>query len=338
MTTKALVPAPKAPPPDDPFYYGWRPVKRVAADGMITFDQIPLTLDDVLHPQCGDVMPHYDAHQRDLVYLDQVARDRLRTDPTALVLFDVLHDLDVPRLRPVSPDLSVITGLTDPGREWSFFDVARERMRPVLLIEVVSPRYRENDVTTKVGYYHRARIPWYVIVDRDDEAGPVSLTGYHYARGGYQPMAPDVQGRLWVDPLGLWLGARENRVICFTADGAEVGNYSQLSEELGLTKEQRDRFERLAAKEARRAEREARKAVRESAAAEQARLTAAAAEQARLEAERLAAQARKEKAQAERKAKREAARATKAEERLRQLQAELDRLRRQRPPAGGPPS
>src|SRR5262245_32431575 len=40
--------------PPDPFYYGWRMRRHVAADGTETLEQIPLTLEDVLHPQEGD--------------------------------------------------------------------------------------------------------------------------------------------------------------------------------------------------------------------------------------------------------------------------------------------
>ena len=37
--------------------YGWRYVQRTAADGTVQIDQVPLTLEDVLHPREGDVIP-----------------------------------------------------------------------------------------------------------------------------------------------------------------------------------------------------------------------------------------------------------------------------------------
>ena len=39
------------PPPDNPWYYGWRDVIRTLPDGTRRPEQIPLTLEDALHPQ-----------------------------------------------------------------------------------------------------------------------------------------------------------------------------------------------------------------------------------------------------------------------------------------------
>ncbi len=42
------------PGDDDPFRYGWRDILRSRADGTTFWDQIPLTLEDVLFPEMGD--------------------------------------------------------------------------------------------------------------------------------------------------------------------------------------------------------------------------------------------------------------------------------------------
>jgi len=49
-------PTPSPPPPtpprdNDPFRYGWRFMHRVGPDGREDLEQVPLTLEDVLHPQ-----------------------------------------------------------------------------------------------------------------------------------------------------------------------------------------------------------------------------------------------------------------------------------------------
>lgn len=50
MTTPAPTLASHPTAPADPYHYGWRYVRHEAPDGMVTFDQVPLTLEDVLYP------------------------------------------------------------------------------------------------------------------------------------------------------------------------------------------------------------------------------------------------------------------------------------------------
>src|SRR5258708_3626900 len=45
---------PEAP---DPFRFGWRYLRKKRADGREVSVQVPLTLDDVLHPREGDHIP-----------------------------------------------------------------------------------------------------------------------------------------------------------------------------------------------------------------------------------------------------------------------------------------
>jgi hypothetical protein len=45
---------PLKPPELDPYRYGWRYVRVVAPDGTQRFDQVPLTLEDVLFPEEED--------------------------------------------------------------------------------------------------------------------------------------------------------------------------------------------------------------------------------------------------------------------------------------------
>src|SRR5207244_4266943 len=103
---------------------------------------------------------------------------------------------------------------------WGIFSVAAEGARPVLVIEIVSvdahdPGVRNNDVVAKVREYYQAGVPLYVIVDQERENGPRRLIGYRRGKRRYVKLPLDDQGRLWLEPLGLWLGLRENRVVCF---------------------------------------------------------------------------------------------------------------------------
>jgi colicin import membrane protein len=239
MSQVIVSPPPKRQPDDADFVrYGWRYVPRTLPDGKIEYDQVPLTLEDVLHPQYGDVMPHNSAHDEDRLYLFDVAKKQVAGDPTALVLCDVLVIWDVPDLRPHSPDLSLIFGVRRPGQPRKSFDVVAEGTRPRMLMEVVSPNYRKNDLVIKVEHYHQARVPFYIIVDREQEEGPVKLIGYQYAPQQYEKMPLDAQGRLWLEPLRVWLGARGNRVVCYDGTtGQELGDYTKVSQELTAAQE-----------------------------------------------------------------------------------------------------
>jgi hypothetical protein len=290
----------------DPYRYGWRYVRRTAPDGAETFDQVPLTPEDVLHPQEEDFIVNDSAHNNDRAYLHTVLDARRPRWPSAVVLEDVRVDLDIPSVRPLGPDVSVFFHVRDPERRWGTFEVAAEGVRPVLLVEITSPETRSNDVGLKVDYFHRAGAALYVIVDRPRPDGPVKLTGYRYTPQQYEPLAPDSEGRLPLGPLGLLLGARGNRVVLYdAATGEELGDYAAVAE-------QRDRAEQSREVEA------------------QARRAAEARAQEEAQARRAAEARAQEEAQARRT----------AEAQLGELQARVRELERrlQGPPGSAPAS
>ena len=61
---------PDAPAADlDPFRYGWRYVPTKLPDGTVELEQVPLTLEDLLHPEPEDVKPVRTRHEMDCAYL-----------------------------------------------------------------------------------------------------------------------------------------------------------------------------------------------------------------------------------------------------------------------------
>ena len=153
-----------------PFRYGWRLVPRPTPDNPHHLEQVPLTLEDVLHPEVGDFIVHSDRHAIDRMYLTAVLRTRLEESGAAIVLSDVRIAWDVPDLRPHGPDVMVIPGIVE-RQDWSTFDVAVEGARPAMIIEITSPETRENDLEIKVDHYARAGVPQYVIVDNQSRRG-----------------------------------------------------------------------------------------------------------------------------------------------------------------------
>lgn len=295
----SLATPPPSAPANDPFAIGWRDVTHTRPDGTTVVEQVPLTLEDALHPQEGDTIVQNTVHNRDWRYLQNVAESRVADDPHALVLADckVLWEDGTHH----SPDIAVIRGVPAVRGYYSQFDVTEEGARLVLIVEVVAPTTRANDVATKVEHYHRNGVRYSVVVDRESDDAEPKLIGYERVPRRYRRMT-DEDGRLWLEPLGIFLGTRDGRVIAY--DGAteqELGDYAAVSAALQEEQERADAAEARAATEKTRAD----------------------GERARAEGEKVRADGEKVRADGEK------ARADAAEARLRELEVELQR----RPPA-----
>ncbi len=281
---------PRRSPSDepDPFRYGWRYVRITRPDGTEAFDQVPLTLEDVLHPEEGDFIVQTDAHDDERAYLKSVFKAQLKEDRSATVLSDCRVDWCVPGVRPLGPDLAVFFGVSR-RIDWSTFDVGEEGARPALVIEITSPDTRKNDVGIKVDYYHRAGVPQYVIADvtfEDEEDRRIELIEYRQGPRGYRRFKPNKQGRIWLPAVNLWLGLTRDRlrgytrVACFDPEtGEEVGDYTAVSQALAVETAARAKAEKARAKAERKADAEAKacaKAEQRAAAEADARAKAEA--------------------------------------------------------------
>ena len=224
--------------PTDPFRYGWRYVERRREDGTLVVERVPLTLLDVLHPQEDDYVIQSDAHARRCRYLADVFEARLAGDPSAVVLYDVRIAWDVPDLEPHAPDIAVILGVRE-RQNWSTFNVAAEGVRPALVVEVTSLGTATLDRSTKLDEYDQAGVPLYVIVDtvaRRRQPG-LRLLGYQQTPDGYQPLAPDERGRLWLPPVRLWLGIQAGEIVCYDEADRPLGDYRALAAALAAAHE-----------------------------------------------------------------------------------------------------
>ncbi len=270
------VPTSQLPEPD-PFRYGWRYVRVRGPGGKESLEQVPLTLEDVLHPETGDFIVQSDPHDDDVSYLKYVFKWRLVGNPRTAVVSDCRVDWNLPGIRPLGPDVAVFVDVKK-RKLWATLNVAAERVKPALVAEVTSPDTRKNDLEIKVDYYHRARVPLYVIADsiqEDGEKRRLRLIGYRYTRAGFRKIAPDAGGRLWLEPVGVWLGVTQDRQLgydrlaCYDpATGQEIGDYIELNEALGIEKEAHARADRRAKAEAARAKKLAAKAKTASARAQ----------------------------------------------------------------------
>jgi hypothetical protein len=316
MSTVSDRPPTKPPGEPDPFRYGWRYISVTRADGTQDLDQVPLTLEDVLHPDAGDIIVQSDPHDWDRAYLKAVFDTRLMDDSTAVVLSDCQVDFNLPGVKPLCPDDAVFLGVRRHVA-WSSFNVAEEGARPVLVAEITSPETRSNDVGIKREYYHRAKVPWYVIADvtrEVDDERRIELMLYRRTRRGYRREPADERGWVWLEPVGLWLGVTRDarggfmRLACYDPEtDQEVGNYRAISRALEEEVKARRRAERARAAEARARHRAEKQALAEARAREDAERRAREEAQAR---------------QAEARAREE------AEAMIRALRTELARARR----------
>ena len=231
-------PAQGEQPSEERFPFGYRMQPRTLPDGSVEFDAVPLTVEDVLHPEPDDVIPVRPAHAIDCRYLVGVFRVRaaaeLSSQPIVYVSDDHLVDWGVPNQRDTSPDVAVFVGLKEPvPLEAGTFHLKASGGRCLLVVEVVSPdSRRENDVVHKVREYHQAGVPLYVIVDQEKEGGPRQVRALRHRRGGYEELPVDERGFL-LDALQLRLGLKDGRVVCLDArTGRELGDYCRVSREL----------------------------------------------------------------------------------------------------------
>jgi Membrane protein involved in colicin uptake len=295
----ATAPAPL--PEEDPFRYGWRYVRRPTPDDPDHLEPVPLTLEDVLHPEVGDFIVHSDRHETDRMYLTAVLRARLEAHGRAIVLSDVRVAWDVPDLRPHGPDVMVIPGLRE-RRDWSTFDVAEEGVRPALMIEITSPETRENDVVWKVAHYARAGVAQYVIVDNIGRRGErqLRLLDYRLVGDTYRLQPPDERGWVYLELAELWVGVEGDHVVCYTDDGTAFGDYAtvvqQAAEEAAARAAAEARARQEAAARAEAEEQARREAAARAEAEAQAQREAAARAEAEAQARAAAEQAQREAA------------------------------------------
>lgn len=264
-----------APPPtaDELADRGWRTAIVSRPDGTETFEKMPLTPEEFLHPEEGYRLPNSTFHETTCGDAKDLLDRRYANDPTAGVFRDLLIEWDTPGLTKNSPDVFVAFGIEDKESNRRRFNVTRENARPALIIEVVSPEYRKQDREGKVEEYELAGVLEYVILDRVERRRQVSdeVIGYRLVRGRYRLITPDDQGRILCQTVGVWISLQDGQLVM---EDAETGERLLTAQELDAA--------RQAAEAQARAEQAAREAAEAKAADLAGQLQAAQAELERL--------------------------------------------------------
>jgi hypothetical protein len=268
--------------PPSEFRYGWRFVKHTLPDGSTDLVRVPLTLEDVLHPQEEDVILQRHLHAIERDHLAVVASSRDLRPPLVQVTADLLIDWGVPGIRGHSPDVAVFVGLHQPlDLNAGTFHLAESGGRCLTAFEIVSPDTRVNDMVNKVDHYYRVGVPHYIVIDQEREGGPRQLVGFRPGAGKYEREPLEADGSLKLPELGLRLSLRDGRLVCWDlATGKELADpasaYRELEEKRRIIQEQARLLEQL--------ERGRREALEQAC---QAKEQASNAEQARRDAEQI---------------------------------------------------
>jgi hypothetical protein len=54
------------------------------------------------------------------------------------------------------------------------------------------------------------------------------LKGYRLEEGVFVVLAPDERGCLWLEPVGIWMGVRDNQIECYDAASNLIGDYNDI--------------------------------------------------------------------------------------------------------------
>ncbi|MBY0227676.1 MAG: Uma2 family endonuclease [Gemmataceae bacterium] len=178
------------------------------------WDQVPLTLQDVLHPRLGDKIAHSPLHNRDRDHLFQVFRFKLRGPAHAFAASNLLIDLGLEGVPPVCPDAGCFVGLDHPpDLAASVFRLKPSGGRCLALVEIASPWTRLLDTGIKLDLYHRAEVPLYAVIDHETTEAPRVLRAFRWTPDRYEEMVLE-DGWLPMPFLGLSLGMIAGQVAC----------------------------------------------------------------------------------------------------------------------------
>jgi Uma2 family endonuclease len=237
MSTPVASASPPVPPDTNPYRFGYRYVTRPGSNGEDVFDQVPLTLEAVLHPLFGDFITQNIIHNTERDYLRSACEARLRRASGVLVLSDCLIDWGEAGIRPMCPDVAVMLDVADPDLSRDTFYTAREGIWPRLIVEIVVPHTRETDIR-KVDLYYQLRIPEYVMIDQPSENGSRSLIHRRWEPTGWVE-TPGGDNGVVLQAVGLRLCLRDERAVCFDATtGEKILDYHELMEAVRRLKEE----------------------------------------------------------------------------------------------------
>ena len=189
-------------------------------------------------PPSGDAQLSNSEHQQFCNYLYNVFRAQVANDPSTVVLSNTRVDWGTAGIAPHTPNLAVIPNIRRPA-VWSTFETLSEGTKPILIVEVTSPDYREVAIVDKFEEYAQVGLQSYVIADSYNSQGKINrrVLAYELGDRGYEAV-PSENQRVWLRAVGLWLGFEGNQLVCYNAKGQPFLDYIQLVKALSEAESQ----------------------------------------------------------------------------------------------------
>ncbi|NJM27252.1 MAG: Uma2 family endonuclease [Pseudanabaena sp. RU_4_16] len=225
---------------------GWRLELVTDEQGGEKTLYFPLTEAEFLHPQEGCHLPSNTFHENTRTEIKEILQRRYAQREDVGVFGDLIVKWGIEGLEDHCPDVCVVFGLRQKEADRSEFIVSEEGTKPVVVMEIVSPRYRKADRETKVKEYARAGVEEYIIIDRRRQRGQLldEVLSYRLEEGSYGPIAPDEEGRIFCQALDVWIGMFEGKVMLLEGATGEPLPTPQALEQLAEQERQRAGQER----------------------------------------------------------------------------------------------
>ncbi len=248
--------------PEDPFRLGFR--YRRGPDAK-PGEMVPLTAQDLLYPEEGDVVsdgfPHYLLLQTLVDALRRFLKKRPATHVTSNVTL-VLGDG-----RNSGPDVAVIEGEIDVSGVKRAIHLHKIGVRLKFVLEAISTSEKEienKDLEGNLKRYAAEGVSEYFTVYPTEGTQVRDLVGRELQDDEYVEIGPDVQGRLYSKTLGLYFSidrSSHELVVVDAATGQRLRSSEEVEERAEAEAEARRQAERRAEAEAeaRRQETEARR-------------------------------------------------------------------------------
>lgn len=131
----------------------------------------------------------------------------------------MMYDIEGPMRTAVSPDILVAFGLGQKFRRT--YKVWEEGKPPDFVMEFSSKRTYRNDLDEKMALYARMNIPDYFLYDPDRRYLPSPLMGFRLVAGTYVEIAPDNDGGIRSEILGLNFHLTEDGLTLYNPQAQE---------------------------------------------------------------------------------------------------------------------
>jgi Uma2 family endonuclease len=177
---------------------------------------------DVVYPDSdGQPMAETGVHVLAILYLIGTLKQLFRTRDDVYVTGDMFlyYEEGKPKSRK-APDVMVVKGVPSQPERRSF-KVWVEKAVPCFILEATSKETANEDRGSKRLLYQRLGVREYFLFDPLREYLERQLMGYRLTEGEYEPLAPDNEGGLVSEELGVRLVPEEAQLGVFRFDTSE---------------------------------------------------------------------------------------------------------------------